>query len=139
VGDGAIARNAQYKGFFTFDLDPLVADVPIQSASLYLPIATILSSPFESLGELQIEQLAFAQIDDNAFGASGQDTLGAFMQAPESGFTADVTDAVALQAQSGSLAQYRLSFAVGTDDDGRADILALDAAGSQLVIRQLAP
>jgi hypothetical protein len=61
------------------------------------------------------------------------------MQLPESGFTVDVTEAVAFQAQDALLAQFRLSFLVGTDDDNRADILALDAAGSQLVIRQLAP
>jgi hypothetical protein len=137
VGDGRVATNGQYKGFFTFDLTALDTSGEIASATLRLPLSELIGNPFESLGNLTIQRASFTEIGEVAFDATTTASFLGNFETAKNQFTLDVTDALNEQLAEASLAQYAVSFDVPTNRDGKADIVGLDRFQSQLVVTQL--
>jgi hypothetical protein len=123
---GDDAADLVQRGFLIFPLTELSAEAEIVSATLQLAEVELAGEPFTDLDCLQLEVIAEPlPLETTAFNAPAL-----FVTCVESvPQTIDLTaeTAAAVAAQEASL-RLRLSFATGSDEDGRADVYKLTAA-----------
>jgi hypothetical protein len=138
VGDGAVATDAQYKGFLTFDLGVIDGGAPIEEARLRLAVADVRGRALDELGKLSLEPVEFTVIDDLAFSSTAIDAPATRPTIFGNVLRADVSEALRRQSVR-ALVQHRLSFEIPTNADGVADLITLDRRGLELLVTQLVP
>lgn len=138
MGDGV----STYKGFVTFQLDELPADVvSISSAALSSTIQQIFGDPFAVLGALKVEHVAFGNIGADAFSApalAAPRNLSTSAAAAES-VSADVVAEVRADWGTRARSQFRLFFDAATNSDAVADQVVCDWSSAHLTLTYLAP
>lgn len=141
VGDAG--DNDRYQGFITFDLSTLPTTMSrISEASLNLQVTGGAGNPFGQLGRLMLDHTRFNQIGVGAF--TGQ-PLGTVGPVPTQGagvgtlLSLPVLDAVASDAESRALSQYRLRFEAATDNDENQDIFRSSWTTQRLNVKYLTP
>lgn len=144
VGDDVFSAepesSAQYRGFLSFDLTELPAQlVEIVSARMRLEATSVQGDPFGVLGELRLERAAFDAVGPAAFEATPQATFAA-MTDPELGATGEhILWAVTADLESDVLHQYRLNFDRGSNRDGASDLAIFAPEEQRLEITYLLP
>lgn len=144
VGDDAFSEDpestAQYRGFLSFDLEPLPdQQIEIVDARIHLTASTLLGDPFSELGELRLERAGFEALGAAAFEAAPQATFAA-MTDPTLGATGEhILWALSADLESGGLHQYRLTFDRGSNRDGEPDVASFLPEEQRLEITYLIP
>jgi len=107
--------------WLTFELPPLDA---LDGAVLRSDALTVRGNPFDSLGELRVEQVDHAAFEPGSFDLAATSDLGACSADVDAGtFECDVTDIVAGAAVVGDdVVQFRLKFDQLSDGDGEPDL-----------------
>lgn len=137
IGDSANPRDFQFRGFLSFDLRALPADIKrLTMAELSFEVADTNGNAFNSLGDLLAEHVSFELIDADAFAAAPLASLGVIASDADEGslIEIDVRDAVLADAAAQRLTQLRLRFQQETDDDGNADMIISDWSTQQIRI-----
>lgn len=144
VGDDIFSTgpesSAQYRGFLSFDLTELPAElVEIVSARIRLEVTSVQGDPFGVLGELRLERAAFDAVGPAAFEATPQATFAALTD-PELGATGEhILWAVKADLEGDVLHQYRLNFDRGSNRDGASDLALFAPEEQRLEITYLLP
>lgn len=139
MGDGALLSDAQYKAFASFDLAPLERDAPVLEAELTVGELSTLGQPFGALGELRFEEVEFSTIGDAAFRDARGRTVAPLQSTTALLEPIEVLDTVARKLAEGGPAQFRWSFAIGTDGDALADLVIMEQSSFELTVTQLIP
>jgi len=142
MGDSITTGDLTYKGFVTFDLNPVAGnDIGLSAARLRADVSLIVGEPFLGLGALALEHVSFAEIGTVAFSAAALSTMGEMASDAEVGDTlsADVVSAVNADLGERSRSQFRFAFASPTDADGAGDIVVCDWSSLSLELTYLAP
>jgi Big-like domain-containing protein len=135
VGDSATPPDFQFKGFLSFDLRSLPADMKrLSMAELSLQVTDTTGNAFNSLGDLVAEHVSFGIIDAAAFDAASLDSLGVIATAAVNGtlIDVDVLGTVQSDVAADRMTQFRLRFQDISDDDGNADIIVSDWTTQQI-------
>lgn len=142
MGDTPAAGSLGYRGFLTFDLAALPADlITVSAAELSATVEQTFGTPFTDLGNLRSEQVSFSAIGDAAFAAaalSGPRTLATSGDVG-SRFALDVLGEVQADRAVRSRSQFRLAFEADSDADAAADMLVFDWSSAKLTVTYLMP
>lgn len=143
MGDTPAAGYLGYRGFLTFDLTALPADLlELSAAELSMTVADKYGTPFTDLGNLRCEHVSFG----NIIGGEAFDSTA--LSAPrtlatqgdiDSRFSLDVLGEVQVDRAVRSRSQFRLSFASDSDSDAVSDMLILNWTSAFLTVTYLAP
>jgi hypothetical protein len=142
VGDSISTGEPTYKGFMTFDLRDLPANlVAITAADLGWVVSGMFGTPFDDLGTLRIEPVSFEVIGDAAF--SGNNVAEPANMSAQGGIgasaSASVLPAVSADWASDNESQFRLAFATGSDQDGVADLFQCEWSTARLQVSYWLP
>jgi len=142
MGDSPAAGEPAYRGFMTFDLRALPANlIAIDAAELSCTIALVYGTPFTNLGALNIDHVTFDSIGDAAFNAA---PLPEHQSHTTPMIIGDVLAIDALAAVRADwtvrdYSQYRLAFSTATDGDASADQLGCDWSTLKLALSYWVP
>jgi hypothetical protein len=140
VGDSSFGPNASYRGFLSYDLSALAAALELTQATLEIPVASILGTPFTGLGPLGLEHTSFTAIAPEAFLASASPSIASAASAQAgTALSLDVLAAVQADLAGGGLSQYRLRFQTASDADAATDLLFLQRTSAALRVSYLLP
>ena len=142
MGDSISTGEPQYKGFVTFDLDPLASnDIGVSLARLGLAVSLIVGDPFLDLGTLTLEHVSFAGIGEDAFSAPASSVIGQVTTEANIGdvLSVDVLAAVNADIGTRSRSQFRFAFDTSSDVDGAADVVMIDWSSLALTLTYRVP
>jgi hypothetical protein len=141
IGDSS-NENSTYRGFITFDLSDLPAQLQaLSTAQLSMTIDSIRNTPFTGLGNLVADHVTFDGISLDAFGAV---SIGSVIQISSSAtagaqLSANVLSAVQTDLPNRGHSQFRLRFSTTTDSDGVGDLIEVLWTTEQLTVSYLIP
>jgi hypothetical protein len=142
MGD-SVATDAEftYRGFLSFDLGALPANrMGISAAALDLTIAFLVGVPSSGLGELKVERVDVPTINAAALEAPSQAHAGTLAN---NGVAGDVLSLNVLSSLPSPLnvgrLQYRLGFAIDTNDNQASDLIVLDWSTPRLSLTYWMP
>ena len=142
MGDSPAAGEPAYRGFMTFDLRALPANlIAIESAELSCAIALVYGTPFTNLGPLGIDHVSFQSIGDAAFSAAALPEHQSHTSPMNIGDVLSVNALAAVRSDwtLRDYNQYRLGFATATDGDASADQLGCDWSTVRLALGYWVP
>ena len=145
AGDSGNPPNAQYRGFASFPMYDLPADiVEITEANLLSTQYAVAGSPYTDLGDLQIHDIEFFTLGLESFSAPSLGNLGVLSNSTANGQRAlDVTAAVIDDYEAGSdTTQFAYQFPLTTNLDSGADYVLFygeDSPATVLDIEYLLP
>lgn len=142
MGDSPAAGNPGYRGFLTFDLDVLPAELlALSAAELSTTVDQKFGTPFTDLGELRSEHVTFSTIGDEAFDAVALSAPRTLASAGDVGsaFRLSVLSEVESDRAARGRSQFRLAFEAESDADGVADMLVSDWTSASLTVTYLTP
>ncbi len=142
MGDSPAAGNPGYRGFLSFALGALPADLlALSSAELSATIAQKFGTPFNDLGALRSEHVAFDAIGDAAFAAPALAVHRTLSTAADVGhrLSTDVLSEVQSDLAARDTSQFRLAFESDSDADGVADLLVFEWTSALLTVTYLVP
>jgi hypothetical protein len=124
AGDATLA-NLAYRGYVSFDLSKLPADITVEKAKFAARQMPVEGTPYTSLGALQAYHVSFTTMTDvsNVLSISNPGVFSedAVMQSKSIDVSSQVGDDVAHRVERGNLSQYRLQFDTLFDNDGDFD------------------
>lgn len=134
---GDDARNNSYHSFLSFTLPPEVTANTLMTASLLLGDCTLNGAPFDDLGALTVQVESYGTLETTDFDQPDSAVrVGVADSCPAAPL--EITQAVQSALQNGERTiQFRLSFPVGSDDDGAIDDVTFTAP--ELVLEVRAP
>jgi hypothetical protein len=141
IGDSS-NENSTYRGFLTFDLSDLPAQLQtLSAAQLSMTIDSIRNAPFAGLGSLVADHVTFDSISLDAFGAV---SIGSVIQLSSSAaagaqLSASVLSAVQTDLPTRGHSQFRLRFSTTTDADDIGDLIEVLWTTEQLSVTYLVP
>jgi hypothetical protein len=124
AGDATLA-NLTYRGYVSFDLSKLPADITIEDAKFAARQMPMEGTPYASLGALQVYHLSFTTMTGVA-NVAATSNPGVFSQdgtieSKSIDVSSQVADDIAHRVERGSLSQYRLQFDTLYNNDGEFD------------------
>jgi hypothetical protein len=106
--------------FLTFEVEP---PSTVSSAVLASQVLTVRGTPFDDLGTLLAEPVAYDAFGPDLFDLEATGPAVACQRLKESEIVCDITDSVRASAEAGTTPlQYRLGFDRVSDGDGQADL-----------------
>jgi hypothetical protein len=128
AGDSGNPPNLQWKGFASFPLYDLPDDmVQLVEARLFAHQHAVAGTPYADLGNLEVHDVEFFSIGDEAFSAPSGGSLGEIADHPaDTVVNLVVTEAVAADLDAGlDTTQFCLQFPTPVSVDGAADYVLL--------------
>jgi len=141
IGDSSNA-NSTYRGFVTFDLSGLPAQIQeLSAAQLSMSVDTIRGSPFAVLGSLVAEHVSFASISLDAFEAPALGSVINVSSAATAGtqLSIDVLAAVTDDLPARAHNQFRFRFSTTTNSDDAGDLIEVLWTTETLAVTYLTP
>jgi hypothetical protein len=135
IGDSDNPGDFQFRGFLSFDLRALPADIKrLTMAELSFEVADTNGNAFNGLGDLLAEQVSFEVIDAAAFDVEPLAGLGVVATSADEGslIEIDVSGVILADAAAERMTQLRLRFQQDTDNDGNADLIISDWSTQQI-------
>jgi len=114
IAGDATLNNVTYRGYLSFDLSKLPADVTIEDAKFAARQMPVEGSPYGLLGPLQVYHLSFTTMS-NVSAVAPMSNAGVFSQdgtveSKSIDVSTQVADDIAHRTERGDLSQYRLQF-----------------------------
>jgi hypothetical protein len=137
---GDNSANREVRGFLSYDISALPAGITtIESATLSTHVAGVLGKPFGLFGNMLIQSVSYASIDQTAFDSPPLHDLGVFIAATGSNATGDAVSKDVLAALKDDYAnrvsrnqssQYKLLFSSAPNADASWDAAYVQTAPS---------
>jgi hypothetical protein len=141
IGDSSNG-NSTYRGFVTFDLSALPAQIQaLSAAQLSMSIDTIRGTPFATLGNLLADHVRFDSIDLEAFqsGALGSAITVSSSATAGSQLSLDVLTPVQSDLAARGHSQFRFHFGTDTDSNDAGDLIEVLSTTEELAVTYLVP
>ena len=141
IGDSS-NDNTTYRGFITFDLGPLPAQIQeLSAARLGMLVDDVRFTPFPDLGDLVADRVTFDTIDLAAFTspALGSAIFISSSAGVGAALSADVLSSVQADLEAGTRSQFRLRFSTDTDADATGDLVQVLSTTEELRLTYLIP
>jgi hypothetical protein len=124
AGDASL-NNVTYRGYLSFDLSNLPADVTIEDAKFAARQMPIEGTPYASFGALQVYHLSFTTMN-GVSNVAASSKPGVFsedgtIESKSIDVSSQVADDIAHRVERGNLSQYRLQFDTLYNNDGEFD------------------
>lgn len=142
AGDTPALGNIGYRGFLTFDLAALPAElIALSAVELSATVALRFGTPFTDMGALRVEHVSFDTIGDEAFSAAGLASPRTLAESADvdSRLALDVSSEVQADRAARGRSQFRLAFEVDSDADAVSDLLVFDWSSAALTVTYLVP
>lgn len=151
AGAGDTTSDLADRGFLSYDISALPVGIAVfESATISTRIAGIVGDPFGLFGNLLIQSVAYASLDQAAFDAPPLHDLGVFVPATGTNAAGDAVtkdvlvalkDDYANRSARNNVSQYKLLFPGSPNANGITDFayVVTNGTGNVLVIKYLFP